>query len=124
MRFSRIILMLLFFSSSLAAANEYPTVDTVRFVVNCMADNGGQTEENLYACTCRFDAINAAFTFAEYEEVSVYVRNKTMPGEKGGVFRDVSRKIKDLSDKYAQARKQAASACPIAKRVIRPVRAK
>ncbi len=124
MRFCLFILMSLFLTSSFAARNEYPTVDTVRFVVNCMADNGGQTEENLYACTCRFDVINAAFTFAEYEEVSVYVRNKAMPGEKGGVFRDLSRNIKDLSAKYAQISKQAASACPIAKRVIRREKAK
>ena len=124
MRSFRFVLMLLFFTSSFAAANDYPTVDTVRFVVDCMADNGGQTEETLYACTCRFDAINAAFTFAKYEEVSVYVRNKAMPGEKGGVFRDVSRKIKDLSDKYKQASKNAARACPIAKHVGRQVKAK
>ena len=124
MRFFRYFLMILFFVSTFASANEYPTMDTVRFVVNCMVDNGAQNEENLYACTCRFDVISAQLTFDEYEQVSVYLRNKAMPGEKGGVFRDLGRDTKALRDKYAQIEKNAVSACPIAKRVDRTVKAK
>ena len=124
MRFPRYCLIALFFVFSHASANEYPTVEIVRFVVNCMADNGGQTEENLYACTCRFDALSSVITFDEYEMVSVYRRNKDMPGEKGGAFRDRRRSTKDLRDKYDEAEKNAVSACPIAKRVIRPVKKK
>ena len=124
MRIFQCPLLILFFISSFATANEYPTIETVRFVVNCMADNGGQNEENLYACTCRFDAISSALTFVEYEQVSVYVRNKEMPGEKGGVFRDTANAIQGLTDKYEETEKNANSACPIAKRVIRSVKAK
>ncbi len=46
MRISQCSLFILFFISSLATANDFPTIETVRFVVNCMVDNGGQTEEN------------------------------------------------------------------------------
>jgi len=120
MRFSGYCLFILFFVSSFASANEYPTVETVRFVVNCMVDNGGQNEENLYTCTCRYDAISSAITFNEYEQVSVYVRNKAMPGEKGGVFRDLGHATKELRDKYDGVVKNAASACPLTKRVSRP----
>lgn len=116
--------MILFFASAFASANEYPTMDTVRFVVNCMADNGGQNEENLYACTCRLDTISAQLSFDEYEQVAVYLRNKAMPGEKGGVFRDLGRDTKELRDKFEQIELNAVSACPIAKRVSRPVKAK
>lgn len=124
MRFLRYLSMILFFVSTFASASEYPTIDTVRYVVNCMADNGGQNEENLYACTCRFDAISSQLTFDEYEQVSVYERNKAMPGEKGGVFRDLGRDTKELRDKFEQIELNAFSACPIAKRVSRPVKAK
>lgn len=120
MCFFRYFSMILFFVSTFASANEYPTMDTVRYVVNCMVDNGGQNEENLYACTCRFDAISALLTFDEYEQVSVYLRNKGMPGEKGGVFRDLGRDTKDLRDKFEQIEKEAVRSCPIAKRVINP----
>jgi hypothetical protein len=124
MRFPRYCLIALFFVSSYASAHEYPTTDIVRSIVNCMADNGGQYEENLYACTCRFDALSSAITFDEYEMVAVYGRNKDMPGEKGGAFRDRGRSTKDLRAKYDEVEKNAVSACPIAKRVIRPTKKK
>jgi hypothetical protein len=124
MHFSKVGFLLLILVSSFVSANEYPTIDTVRFVVNCMVANGGQNEENLYSCTCRFDQLSSAITFEEYEQVAVYVRNKAMPGEKGGVFRDLGRDTKQLRDRYKQIEKKAASACPIVKRVSRSVKAK
>ncbi len=124
MRLSQLSLFFLIFVSSIVSANEYPTIETVRFVVNCMANNGGQNEENLYACTCRFDELSSAITFNEYEQVAVYVRNKAMPGEKGGVFRDLGRDTKDLREKYEEVENKANSNCPIAKRVKRPVKTK
>ncbi|MBT7953278.1 MAG: hypothetical protein HN764_16750 [Gammaproteobacteria bacterium] len=124
MRFLQVGLISFIFFSSMVSANDYPTVDTVRFVVNCMVDNGSQNEENLYACTCRFDAISSEITFYEYEQVSVYVRNKAMPGEKGGVFRDLGRDTKELRTKFEEAEKKANKACPIARRVTRPAKSK
>ncbi len=120
MRFYQCCLAALLFVSSFVSANEYPTIETVRFVVDCMVKNGGQNEENLYACTCRYDVINAALTFAEFEQVSVYTRNKAMPGEKGGVIRDMKRATQQARDKYDQAEKEAARACPLVKRVLNP----
>jgi hypothetical protein len=125
MRFLQVGLLLFIFFSSMVSANDYPTVETVRFVVNCMADNGGQNEENLHACTCRFDAMSSKITFNEYEQVSVYVRNKAMPGEKGGVFREMGgRDTKELRTKFEQMEKTANSACPIARKVTRPAKSK
>ncbi|MFT5134677.1 MAG: hypothetical protein ACI9SC_003158 [Gammaproteobacteria bacterium] len=124
MRFSSYSLVTLLFVSSFVTANEYPSVEIVRYVVNCMADNGGQNEENLYACTCRFDAINSAFVFEDYERIAVYLRNKDMPGEKGGAFRDLGSDTKELRDKFVQIEEKAITACPIAKRVARPVKTK
>jgi len=76
MRFLRLGLVALIFVSPVASANDFPTIEAVRFVVNCMVDNGGQNEENLYACTCRFDAMSSEISFNEYEQVAVYIRNK------------------------------------------------
>jgi hypothetical protein len=120
MRFLHTGILPLIFISSFVSANDYPTTETVRFVVDCMASNGGQNEENLYACTCRFDQISSEITFQEYEQVSVFVRNKDMPGEKGGVFRDLGRATKKLRDKYKEVESRANKACPIAKKVSRP----
>lgn len=112
----------IFIISPIVSANDFPTVETVRFVVDCMVSNGGQNEENLYACTCRFDQISSEISFQEYEQVSVFLRNKAMPGEKGGVFRDLGRASKELRDKYEQVESKANNACPIARRVTRPAK--
>ncbi len=121
MRTIRLFLTSLVFVSGAVSAYEYPTIETVRYVINCMADTGGQNEENLYACTCRIDAISKAVTFQEYEDVSVYVRNKDMPGEKGGVFRDLGKATKGTRAKYDAVVKSAEANCPVAKRVTRSV---
>ena len=124
MRIRNLFLSLFLLASSNLIANDFPTIETVRYVVNCMVDNGGQNEENLYACTCRFDSISQALSFEEYEDVSVYIRNKAMPGEKGAVFRDLGRATKDIRKKYEAAEKTAVANCPIVKRVSRKVKEK
>lgn len=84
--------MLLFMLAPLnAAATDFATVETVRMVLNCMVDNGGLSDENLYTCSCRHDAIADRMPFSDYEEGVTYERNKAMPGEKGGFFRDNKR---------------------------------
>ena len=82
-----------------------------------MAENGGQKEENLYVCTCRFDLIKSTFTFEDYELVMVYRRNTAMSGEKGGVFRDQSKKTKELIAQYSRKEKEAQNKCPLVKQV-------
>ncbi len=97
-------------------ANEYSTHETVRFALNCMSELGGQTDENLYACACRYDNIRAAMTFSDYEEGVTYERNKPMPGEKGGFFRDNERG-EGFYNKLVEVRKDAVAACPVAKKI-------
>ncbi len=110
-------LIVLIAAPSSLFANEYPTQDTVRHVVNCMAENGGQKEENLYVCTCRFDVIKSTFTFEDYELVMVYRRNTAMSGEKAGVFRHQSKKTKELIAQYSRKEKEAQNKCPLVKQV-------
>jgi hypothetical protein len=119
LRFYPYCLIALITTPSSLFANEYPTQDIVRHVVDCMAKNGGQTEENLYVCTCRFDVIKSAVTFENYESVLVYLRNKAMLGEKGRVFRDLSVKTQELVNNYAEIEVDALNKCPIVKQVTR-----
>ena len=103
-------------SCGVAQAESYPTTETVTMVVNCMVELGGQSEENLYTCACRHDVIRAALTFHEYESGSLYERYKSMPGEKGAVFRD-SRDGAAFAKKLGEARKSAAASCPTVKHI-------
>ena len=103
---------------SVAAAAGFPTVETVRQVVSCMAGLGDQTEENLLTCACRQDVIEAGMTFEVFEQASLQERYNRMPGKRGGLFRDdeISREqLKQLKD----VRKQALAACPAVKKVRR-----
>ena len=99
-------------------ANEYPTYETVHFVLECMDKLGGQTEENAYTCSCRYDAIRAAMTFSDYEEGRTFERNRKMPGEKGAAFRDNKRGEK-FYEELIKARETADASCITVKKVQR-----
>ena len=102
-----------------ARGDAYPTTEIVKFAVTCMAENGGQTEENLYTCACRFDSISSKLTFDEYDAAVTYERNRDIPGKKGGVFRDPA-EAGVLRDKLKKVREEAAAQCPRVVRVERP----
>jgi hypothetical protein len=97
-------------------ANEYPTEETVRYALNCMADLGGQTDQNLYTCSCRYDALRTEITFSDYEEAITFERNKKMPGEKGGAVRD-NQRAKAFFDNLVKAREVADKSCITVKKV-------
>lgn len=85
-----IVIIVLFaaLGCGVASANDYPTLDRVDAVLTCMKREGGQTVDNLYACSCEIDAIAQRMKFNDYTEARTYEIYKRMPGEKGGLFRD------------------------------------
>ncbi len=109
-------LSLLLFGAIPVMADEYPTEETVRFVLNCMTEMGGQTDENLYTCTCRYDAIRSAMTYSDYEEGYTFERNMKMPGEKGSSFRD-NKRAEGLYKELLKVREKANSSCLVVKHV-------
>ena len=109
-------LFLFLFGTMPVMANEYPTEDTVRYALNCMAELGGLSDENLYTCACRYDAIRTAISFDDYEEGVTFERNQKMPGEKGGAVRDNAR-AKGLYEELVKAREVADASCIAVKTV-------
>ncbi len=107
---------LLLFGSMPTMADEFPTEETVRYALNCMAELGGQTDENLYTCACRYDAIRSTMSFSDYEEGYTFERNKSMPGEKGASFRDNKRGEKFYKE-LLKVRKAANADCLVVKHV-------
>lgn len=94
---------------------DFPTIEVVGYVLNCMSDGGGQNLENLYSCACRIDYISARMDFNTYDSASTYRRYRRMPGEKGGVFRE-NQDADQLIGKLEEHEAGAARACPIVKR--------
>jgi hypothetical protein len=94
----------------LSSANDFPTLDRVDQVLTCMAKHGGQTLNNLYACSCRIDAIAEQLGYEEFDEASTFRSYRAMPGEKGGVFRD-SKEGQKLIERLDAVERQAEERC-------------
>src|SRR3972149_3416655 len=110
-RLSKMLLLPFMVISLNVNGSEFSSQETVPFALNCMAENGGLSDENLYYCTCRLDHIASRISFSDYEEGVTFERNKEMPGEKGGSVRDNER-AKLVYEKLIEARK--ATSCETA----------
>lgn len=110
------ILMFAAAQSVNAEHSSFPTDETVRYVIGCMTELGGQSEENLYTCVCRVEVLSSMLTYEEYDGGNMMERHKSMPGKKGGFFRDNDHGDQ-LLVKLKEARKKAFAQCPTVKRV-------
>ena len=106
---------------SLTMATGFPAAETVRMVLSCMAGLGAQSEENLLTCACRQDVIEAEISFDVFEQASLQERYNSMPGKRGGLFRDDEISREQLK-RLTAVRKQAHAQCPAVKRVVTPPR--
>lgn len=96
-----------------AQANDYPTVDRVEYVVECMRANGGE-HQYLYKCSCVIDTVAKQMSYDEYVEASAVARYQGMAGERMGVFRDAD-SAKDQAKKYRSVLAGAKKECGVAK---------
>ena len=56
-------------SAANAARNDFPTVDRVEYVQECMRNHPGSRHEMLYKCACTLDHIAAEIRYDEYVEL-------------------------------------------------------
>ena len=111
-----ISLAIFLFGTMPSMAYEYPTEETIRYVLDCMTALGGQTDQNLYTCSCRYDSIREVISFGDYADAKTYERNKAMPGKKGGFFRD-NKRGEELYSVLVKVREQADEQCIVVKQV-------
>jgi hypothetical protein len=97
-----------------SATNDYPTRDRVEYVLNCIAQHGGLTYVNQYACGCKIDKIAEKMSFADYEAAKTFTHLRSTPGEAGGVFRDPAQS-KDLRKRMKEAESFAEKNCFVSK---------
>lgn len=107
------ILRLLFLLTSAlpigAYANNFPTVDRVEYVLECIKSHGGK-QEFLYKCSCVIDGIAKSLKYDEYVEASTALRYGALNGPRGAVFRDPE-SVKVMSKKYKTIQAEANKAC-------------
>lgn len=99
-------------TSAMCRADEqgYPTLERVDHVLTCMREHGGQTVDNLYACSCEIDVVAQKLNFDDFSEARTFEIYQRMPGEKGGLFRD-SERAEKVVGLLEQARSDATKRC-------------
>jgi len=90
--------------------NNYPTRDRVEYVLNCVAQKGGLSYINQYACGCKIDKIAEKLTFEEFEAAKTFGYLRTTAGEAGSAFRDPNQ-AKDLRKRLKEAEDYAEKSC-------------
>ena len=94
-----------------AHGHDYPTVDRVEFVLECMQRNEGK-QEFLYKCSCVVDELAQKFSYDDFVEAASAARYQTLGGERGGVFRDPPQ-TRESAKRYVQARSEAMKHCAV-----------
>jgi len=110
MRISRLLLILMTLTVPFGAcANDFPTVDRVEYVIECMKNHSGK-HEYLYKCSCMIDHIAKELGYDEYVETSTALRNQSLSGPRGAEFRDPGL-VKGMAKKYKTSQDGAMKAC-------------
>lgn len=98
------------FSSSLSYANDIPTVERVEYVIECMRDNPGPTQEMIYKCSCLLDQLAQTFTHEQFVDGMTVSKALSISGERGSVLRD-SEGAKAMAGQYRAALSAGKKAC-------------
>lgn len=94
-----------------AHGHDYPTVDRVEFVLECMQRNAGR-QEFLYKCSCVIDQLAQKYSYDDFVEAATAARYQTLGGERGGELRDPP-KTREAAKRYMQARSDAMKHCDV-----------
>ena len=88
---------------------EYPTVDRVEYVQECMRSHASRPHyEMLYKCSCAVDFIARQLPYDDFVELSTAAKAAPIAGERGAVVRDsaaTQQMAKQFRDVHAQAEK-------------------
>lgn len=91
-----------------AAANDFPTVERVNYVQECMRTHPGPNYEMVNKCSCALDALAKDVSHAEYVEMSTAMNANSIGGERGNTIRDtevLQAKIKRFRELQNRAKK-------------------
>jgi hypothetical protein len=94
-----------------AAGYDYPTLDRVQFVGECMQRHADvDRQEMIYKCSCAMDRIRKQMTYDDFVESSTAAKASTLAGERGNLIRDTDAGMK-LVKRYRKVEGEAFEAC-------------
>jgi len=93
-----------------APVNDFPTVDRVLYVQECMREHPGPGFEMVNKCSCTLDKLAASVKYEDYVTMSTIVKAMTIGGERGGAIRDVP-SYKPEVKRYRELVSKAETSC-------------
>lgn len=93
-----------------ARANDFPTVDRVLYVQECLRANPGPNFEMVNKCSCALDAIAREIRFDDYTEMRTIVNAVSIGGERGADLRD-NETLKPQIRRWREVQARALKSC-------------
>jgi len=116
MKPSRALLLLCTLSAaSVADANDFPTVDRVLYVQECMRAHPGPHFEMVNKCSCALDRLASEVKYDDYVTMTTIVNAVSIGGERGGEMRD-NESLKPQIARYRELQARVTKACFIGPR--------
>ena len=93
-----------------ARANDFPTVDRVLYVQECINAHPGPQFEMINKCSCALDALAREVKYDDYVTISTISKAMTIGGERGGTIRD-SAAFQPQAKRYRDLKVKAEKGC-------------
>lgn len=98
-----------------ASANDFPTVDRMLYVQECIQTHPGPNFEMVNKCSCALDKLALKVRFDDYVTMTTIVKAVTIGGERGGELRD-NETIKPQIKRYRDLQSEAQKSCFLSSR--------
>jgi len=116
MRLSRALLLLCTLPvATLVNANDFPTVDRVLYVHECMRTNPGPHFEMVNKCSCALDRLASEVKYDDYVSMTTIVNAISIGGERGSEMRD-NESLKPQIARFRELQARVSKACFIGAR--------
>jgi hypothetical protein len=93
-----------------ARANDFPTVDRVLYVQECMRAHPGPNFEMVNKCSCALDRIAEQIKYDDYVQMTTIVNAISIGGERGAELRD-NETVKPQISRWRDMQAKVKSAC-------------
>ena len=93
-----------------ARGNDFPTVDRVLYVQECMRAHPGPQFEMINKCSCALDTLSRSVKYQDYVTLSTIGKAMSIGGERGNAIRDVPSLSPQLK-RYRELQAKAEKAC-------------
>ncbi len=93
-----------------ARANDFPTLERVLYVQECIRTHPGPAFEMISKCSCALDRLAEQVKFDDYVNMSTIVNAVTIGGERGGDLRD-NETLKPQIARWRELQSKVQKAC-------------